>query len=270
MSRTIGSFVSSRFARQLIGAVLFGALAASAASAATGILTGFVTQVDSPTQFYVGAVHVLLDGKTQCDAQNLRSEIQLKTTGFFLTPRSHYRLQNRLVSTSELAVPCNELSLRVGSRVQVTGDREPHGGSFSAAQLTVYKVDIQRKFHTSWKPAKWSGGALLEEKPELSRTAQGWTGSLWLDGYPMRIAPDTKPLTAPDLKKMTIGSFFRWALPVDDAILPSEAAVSGYPASLFQPNTWAAYRGARRANGPVILDRIGLWPNRPYFGCKIM
>jgi len=106
-------------------------------------------------------------------------------------------------------------------------------------------------------------GALLEEKPQVSRTGQGWAGTLWLDGYPMRIAPDTK-------LRPWIGSFlsFRTAHLYDGSIVTSPPPASAFPASLFQPNTWATYRGSRLADGTILLDRIGLSPNLPYAGCE--
>ncbi len=196
---------------------------------------GFVTQLDSPTEFYVGSLRVILNGKTQCETQDFRSDIQLKRTRYF-AGRYYYLLQSRPVPKSEVAVPCNVLSLRVGFRVQAAGYRGQHDGSFTAAQLIAYKVDIQRKFHTSWKPREWTGEALLEEKPQVSQTGQKWAGTLWLDGYPMSIGRDTH-------------------------ILPVELV--GVSPTLFQTNAWAEYRGTRRADGHILLDRIGQWPNQP-------
>jgi hypothetical protein len=236
------------------------ALVLSAPNGAAATLNGFVTQVNSPADFYVGSLHVVLNGKTQCETQGLRSEIQLKRRGFF---HQYFLLQTRPIPKSEVAVPCNALSLRVGSRVQVTGDRGPQDDPIAAAHLIVCKVDIQRKFSTSWKPVEWSGGALLEEEPQLSRTAKGWTGTLWLDGYLMRIAPDTQLFP-------WIGSFLSWRADhlYDSSIVTSPPPASAFPASLFQPNTWATYRGSRRADGTILLDRIGLSPNQPYAGCE--
>ena len=239
-------------------ALLFSSLQAFAVQA-----DGFVTQVDSPTDFYVGSLHVMLNGKTRCETEDLHSDIQLKTKGFWR--HRYFLLQNRPVPKGEATVPCNALSLRGGSRVQVAGDRGQQDGSLTAAQLIVYKVDIQRKFSTSWKFPEWAGGALLEEQPQVSRTGQGWAGTLWLDGYPMNIAPDTELLTAPDVKQMGIGSLFQWIEPQFKAtILRSKAPAPVFSASLLEPNTWATYRGARRADGQILLDQIGLWPNRPY------
>lgn len=241
----------------------FVAIALATPCAAAIILNGFVTQVNSPGDFYVGSLHVILNGKTQCETQNLDSEIQLKSTGFFLDPHSNHLLQSHPVPNSELGAPCHALSLSVGSRVQVAGERGPQDGSFAAAQLIVYKVDIQREFSTSWKLPKWAGGALLEEQPQVKRTGQGWAGTLWLDGYPMRIAPDTQLLP-------WIGSFlsFRTAHLYDGSIVTSPPPASAFPASLFQPNTWATYRGSRRADGTILLDRLGLSLNQPYTRCE--
>lgn len=242
-----------------VAAVLFSAVPVSGEQ-----VTGFVTQIDSPTEFSVGSLRVVLNGKTRCETEDLRADIELKRTRYLLG-RNYYLLQSRPDPKSELAASCDALPLRVGFRVLVDGDRGLHDGSIAAAQLVVYKVDIQRSFSTSWKPPEWAGSALLEEQPQVSRTAQGWAGTLWLDGYPMVIAPETKLLAAPDVKGMGIGSFFQWLEPQYEAtILHRKAPVPAFSASLFQPNTWATYQGARRADGHIVLDRIGLWPNRSY------
>jgi hypothetical protein len=243
----------------------FLALTLATPCAAATTLEGFVTRVDSPTDFYVGALHVMLNGKAQCETQDLGSDIQIKGRGFLGFSR-YFLLQSRPDPKSELAAPCDALSLKVGSRVQVAGDRRPQDSSFTAAHLIVYKVDIQLKSSASWNPPEWSGAALLEEKPQVNRTAQGWSGTLWLNGYPMTISPSTKLLAAPDVKQMGIGDFDWLKGLYKETILHrrKKAPAPAFSASLFQPNTWATYRGARSADGNVLLDRIGLWPNRPY------
>jgi len=138
----------------IIPGILF-ALALATPCAAVTTLDGFVTQVDSPMDLYVGSLHVILNEKTQCEAQILHSDIQLRRRGFF---HQYFLLRNEPVSKRELAAPCDAMSVRVGSRVQLTGDRGQRDGLLTAARLIVYRVDLQRKFATSWKPSEWSGG----------------------------------------------------------------------------------------------------------------
>jgi hypothetical protein len=262
----MGNFICCRTARQFIGAVIVGALAGSSAFAAATTLDGFVTQVDSPTEFYVGSLRVSLNGKTQCETQELRSDIYLKVRGFFLLPRQYFLLQSRPVPKSEVTVPCDTRSLSVGSRLHVAGDRGQQENSFGASRLIIYKVDLQLGFSTSWKSPEWTGVALLEETPQVSRTAQGWTGTLWLDGYPMRIAPDTTLSVAPDVKELGVNHLFEWLVPLyeETTLRGGKAHAPAFSASLFQPDTWATYRGSRGTDGAIVLGRIGLWPNRPY------
>lgn len=231
-------------------------------SAAATTVNGFVTKVVSPTDFYVESLHVSLNGKARCEMEGLNSDILRKFKGLF---HLHLRLQSRPVRGSQVAVSCHDLSPSVGSRVQVSGDGGRHEGSFTAVQLIVYKVDIRRKFATSWKLPEWAGVALIEEQPRVHRMGHGLAGTLWLDGYPMSITPDMKLFNVPDNKQMRIGHFLRWPLLLywgDN--LPAEISGSGLSATLFQPDTWISYQGARRANGHIVLDRIGLWSNWPY------
>jgi hypothetical protein len=263
-----GALVVRTVARWFSGLALSGVLTLSSALAAATTLTGFVTRVDSPTEFHVGSLRVVLDGKTQCETQRLRSEIRLQYRGL-LPRRSYYQLLSRPVPGTEAALPCDVLPLRVGSRVRTVGDRGHGGDTISAAALTLYRVDLERKFSTSWKPPRWSGGALLEEQPHVSQMGQGWGGTLWLDGYPMRLMPGTKPLAWPDAGDPELGSLFGWGAPLNKyGLVPSDPPASEFSASLFRTNTWATYRGTRRSGDHVVLDRIGLWPDRPYAGCK--
>ena len=234
------------------------------------IRSGFVTQIVSPQEFYVGSLRLLLNGKSRCKMQDFHSEIQLKAKHVFL-PDRYFQLQSRPVPKSEVAAPCDVLSIRVGSRVRVTGNRRQSDDPLTVAELIVYKVDIQRSFPTSWKPFRWTGAARLEEQPNVSLMGRSWIGSLWLDGYPMKIGPDTTRLTHPDLNQMPIGSFYNWLMQHHyDTSPPTESHASAVPASLFQSNTWVAYQGTRHADGHVLLDRIWLWPDHLFSTCETM
>jgi hypothetical protein len=233
------------------------------------IRTGFVTQIVSPQEFYVGSLHVVLNGDSQCAIQKFHSDIQLKARQAFL-PDRYFQLQSRPVPKSESTVACDVLPIRVGSRVEVAGSRKWSDGGLTAAQVVVYKMDIQRRFHTSWKPLPCAVVARLEEQPNVTRAGRTWIGSLWLDGYPMKMGPDTKRLAHKDLHQMAIGPFYNWLLLHDDAVPRPNSHASSVLASPIQSNTWVAYQGTRHADGHVFLDRFEAWPDQLFSGCQSM
>ena len=199
-----------------------------------------------------------MDGKTECSAETLDSNIELKEkTHAAILAHRYFGLQYRLVPSSTQSVSCNSLSLAVGSGVHLIGDVKRSEGIFFSTQMILYTVRIVQS-----NPAlKWKSGALLEEKSQVSRTAQGWSGTMWLDGYPMSITPDTTLLTAPTGTRMSYDHFESFGSPRMGAViapLPSPKV----SANLRQPNTWATYRGAAKADRYVWLYRVRLWPNQ--------
>lgn len=132
----------------------------------------------------------------------------------------------------------------------------------------MYTVNIRQTFWSEKTQHEWESGALLEETPQVSQTAQGWAGTLWLDGYPMRITPaDTTLLTAPSGTQMNFRPFGplggMFSTPRMGTVLPrSPSPPPPFSASLFQPNTWAIYRGPGKVNDHILLDQLQLWPNQ--------
>ena len=247
---------SRNWTKWLAATALAFVLLGTAANAAT--VDGFVTKVDSPTEFDVGTSHVVMDGKTQCKTEILHSIIGLKEKTYaVILAHRYFALQDRLVPSSIQSAPCNSLSLKVGDQVQIVADARHGDGSFWAAQVVRYTVRIIQSHSTH----KWRSGALLEERPQISRTEKGWGGTLWLDGYPMSVTPDMDILTASTGTQMSYRHFELSGSPRMGAVL-APLPLPKISASLWQPNTWATYRGAGMVNGRVLLYRIRLWPNQ--------
>lgn len=242
---------------------------------------GFVSRVASPTDFYMGSLRVVTDGKTQCATETLDADFtwRYEPNRNTRNPFSDFRLfdlPTRPEPKSRKAVPCASVPLVIGSRVQIAGDATGPDGAVLAAQLTLYNVKFDDELivlNTMNRP--WQGGALVEEPPQVEQTEKGFTGSMWIDGYPMAIAPGMELLTAPAGTKLSYrppGSHAKHpkadeALGVPalkgsrwDAVMP-EGPVPPFAATLFKPNTWAVYQGSAPSNGQVPLASIRLWPN---------
>ena len=224
---------------------------------------GFVTKVDSSKEFDVGTLHVGMDGKTQCRKEDLRSNIELQGKVHGVLFEHHYLVLRSQADAKTLRRrSCGGLRLKVGSRVEVVGDAEGGDGRVLAARVTVYAVETRQNFEGELTHRTWVNGALLEEKPEVTRKGQGWAGTMWLDGYPVSITPETKLLTAPSGTQMSYGDFGfledpRMGANVPQPHLPAPA----FSAALFAPNTWVTYRGIGMVHSPPMLYRLRLWAN---------
>lgn len=241
---------------RVFGCVLLAALTFRPVFAAATTLNGFVTQVDSPTAFQIGALHVRLDSKAACFREKQTSYIDARPANYFFL----WIKENR---KSHTAAPCGSLLLKVGFWVQVSGDRPPQERSFTATQMTVYTVTVKEAFTSyGWDKREWAGGALLEEKPQVSRKGDGWTGTLWLDGYPLRIGRGTTVLTAPNGTRIGYG-FFKMSeyVPHQDAMMPKRP-VPPISAGLFSPGVWAAYRAKGVPATQSAVEQIRLWPDQ--------
>ena len=240
--------------------LIYLSLLALPVSSMAGTLNGFVTQVISSTDFDVGALHVMMSGKTQCETEDLHSDIQLISKPSYSIFAHHYFvLHSRPVPASARLTSCQRLPLTVGSHIRILGDARQ--GSFLAKLVIAYNVEIRQTFATDATHSDWEGGALLEETPQVSRTEHGWAGTMWLDGYPMTVTPDTYLQAAPLGTEMGYRPFRFFDAPEMGAIL-SKSSSPAFSATLLRPNTWATYRGAGRVGGDVLLYQARLWTNQ--------
>jgi hypothetical protein len=249
------ALVVRRITRLISGPAALGVLTLFPAFAAATTLHGFVTQIDSPTEFQLGSLHVRLDSKAACYREKQTSCIEAR-------PANYFALWNKDIKKSQTTVTCKTLPLKAGSWIEVTGDKGSQNGPLTATQMTLYTVTVEEGFtNYGWNKREWAGGALLEEKPQVSRMGDGWAGTLWLDGYPLRIASRTRVLTAPVGTRMGYG-FFKMTenVPHLDALMPRRPAPPVSP-SLFAPGVWAAYRAKGTPSSQSVLDQIRLWPD---------
>lgn len=247
-----------QFSRKIYKRLLLISILCLAIPSRAATFDGFVTEVDSPIEFNVGSLHVMMDGKSECYVETMDSNIELKEKIYAgILAHRYFGLQDRLVASSTHAVSCDGLSLAVGSRVHLFGDVKRSEGLFFATQMVLYSVKIVQ----SNPGIKWMSGALLEEKAQISRTPQGWSGTVWLDGYPMSVTRDTTLLAAPAGTQMKYDHFESFGNPRMGAVVARSTSVE-VSESLWQPNTWATYRGAAKEDRSVLLYQVRLWPNQ--------
>jgi hypothetical protein len=228
--------------------------------AAAETVDGFVTTIASPTDFYLGAQHVVTDANTQCAAETLDAYF-----GSISSPVPIFDMG--MESRSRKPIPCAKIPLAVGASVHIIGDAAGPDGSIHAAQVTLCNIRIQQGFVPDSMNRDGKGGALLEEPPQVSRTGTGWAGTMWLDGYPTAITPSTELLAAPsgtELSYRPPGSHVHFPLAKAsqwEAVMP-DGPVPQFTALLFEPNTWAVYQsGPPLKNGQISLKSLRLWSN---------
>jgi hypothetical protein len=239
--------MKSSISRKLIccawGAVWIFAAPSAGSRAAAETVDGFVTEIVSPSDFRVGAFHILTDGKAQCFTETLDSSIEQLAKGHEVFAFQWvFGLREHVHSQSLASAPCAKLPLTVGSHVQVIGNANRTGGSFLAVRITDYAVTIQQHVVLEKSHITWDGGALIEEQPKVSRSGKDWAGTIWVDGYPMALAPDTQLLAAPPGTELSYRTFGSFSEPQWGAVMP-QAPSPAFTGALFQPNTWAAYIG---------------------------
>ncbi len=223
--------------------------------------SGFVTNVETPTEFDIGGNHVVLSDTTECEVETLDEEIVLKRN-IYDGVRAHMHLVPRddLVPTSLISTPCKGLRVHVGTRITLAGELSATG-VLTARNAVKYIVRNHKILSILQNTITLRGGAIIEEAPDVHYSTQGWTGSMWLDGYPISIGPKTNLSGAPADSKLLYG-FRGFTRHPRFQVEPSSACAShSVSAGLFRPNIWAMYEGAHATNGNIIATQLCLWPN---------
>ncbi len=207
---------------------------------------GFVTRVVSPAEFSIGSVQVVVDGGAECGTAN----------HFFLMYRDYRKppsdMSRPFAKRYAHAVPvaCADLKVVPGSMVYVDGARSAPGAVFHARDVV--------RFHPK-QTATIQGGVLQEEDSTLSHTAEGWSGKLWVDGYPLAVTPKTMLVAEPDGTTM---QYRYWGRIDVQQRRHSKPVSTAMRAELLKADTWVAYRAARAADGSLVATELHFWPNR--------
>lgn len=122
-------------------------------------------------------------------------------------------------------LPDYATSVRVGTLVRIDG--KSRKGAFTAKSVEV----SPRK---SKLDEKIGGRGLIERGQRLSSDPQGWIETIWVEGFPLEVGPNTSVL---------------------------DAAGSEQPAAEINTNMWATYEAVRDGNGALVADRISLEAN---------
>lgn len=244
--------------RRLLAGLFVACLAATLPSFAEST-DGFVTQIVSRASFEVGVLHVTVADGAACAVRTIYTRNEFSNRRSHLGPLYFTKgPARRSVVLQTASISCNELHLTVGDRVHLVGTSQK-SAFFSASQIIRYVV----RFAVPGSK-KLRGLALLESSAYMTLEPSGWSGSVWLDGYPIRISPQTRLLSEPSATALSgklrkDGTIQRkYAPPI--AVLPSDGgAIDG----LLKPNTWVSYQANRSDDGNIVATQLRFWPNIP-------
>jgi hypothetical protein len=226
-----------------------------------GTLDGFITGKRSPADFYLGALHVVTNQKAQCGTQDISSDIYLKEkVHTLLFAHRDFDLRSHAIASSRRNTRCDQLPIFVGSRVRIIGHQNVSSSAFVADSVVLYTVTLHQTFSTVYTHENPRSAALLEENPKVDKVANGWSGTLWIDGYPATIAPDTNALEVANGAQTVYRPFGLFS----DAQLGSNRVRSAKPIiskNEWTANTWVAYRRFQSTTASVGLSSVMVWPN---------
>ena len=219
-------------------------------SSLAATVNGFVTKIDSPTVFDVGALHVVFDTNTQCDVKTAHTlKARAYPFGNIPAPYGQWKSSKSITTATQ---SCDALHLVVGLRIRLTGALQKKG-QFMATQAVVYRIVPSKNI---------DGAALIENTPEILQGNHGWSGTLWMNGYPMTVIPKTKMLSAPSSTTFRYGLHLHW-----NGNLRIHANVASAPnpkpfsVDQIKTNTWGTYHATRASDGAITTSQFRLWPN---------
>ena len=232
-------------------------------------IDGFITNVVSPTGFYLGSVQIELGATTQCETSYLDSEIRLSVDNpqYGLMPSDNEIVLHDRPAHGHVAMDCASASWHVGERVHVLASSNAGAQSLRADRVTLYSVDLRHALNADGSSYEQQNpdldigqsSALLEERPQFRRASTGWQGSVWLDGYPIRIDTKSTLLASSSETRLLYGEQ-SGGLKLGPSAEPHPTPL---PAdTVVAPNMWTAYLAGGIQPGEPYAGRIQFWPNQ--------
>ena len=232
-------------------ALSFTCIIASPAFLLASTLNGFVTRVTPPAEIEVGNVRVRIRRDAICKQINSSGPVRERYYG--------------------LANSCNISGVEVGYHVQLTGQFDS-ADKFIASHFTIFEsynepcpsclLMTLHKYAPGATPGVLVGGALAEEHPRIGRSASGWQGRWWLDGYPIDIGAQTRLITSSSANVLhELGGQILSGNPLDSKYhIRSVHKLAS--SRLLAANTWIFYRASYKLNQNPVASQLILWPNR--------
>ncbi len=205
---------------------------------------GFAINI-SLKSFDIGTLHIALDKSALCQI----GEVPVKSQFFYF---KHEALGENLYHVAKTtSSPCSALHIHTGSLLRLEGTLQPDRRHFLALHVMLYHI---QKF------GSLEGAALVQEEPSIQKRGEGLYGTIQIDGYPLKVTPQTRMLVAPD------GTTFIHSVHQHMLTIRAKVDISSPKKSLLsdelRPNTWVIYHAIDLKDGAVISTQLRFWPNQ--------
>jgi hypothetical protein len=239
------------FIKQWCRLLLLLALSPAALYATTSkiIVDGFVTHSGSATSFEIAAWRFAINSRTAC-----RSAMYIADLHKPWSDRISYAqpFEPSTAEARQSKIACDNLQLRIGSRVRVIG--EPYTSGRILAKEIINFIGVSHKDLASI--------AIMEEKPECRFSAKGQHCTLWIDGYPIIATEETAVYALP--ASTSIG--YRNAVNLENTSLSiafrsRQKVKMQSTQALPRQNDYVAYHAYRDRNNRINASSIQYWPN---------
>jgi hypothetical protein len=217
-------------------------------SAGAATLDGFVTKIDSPAEFDLGATHVVMNENTHC---------WTRKTAFSPPPPHGWTRNPRITKLGPAlwgdvhSVSCDTKYIAIYSRVRIAGKIRPGDGAFLADKSIVYDIEPNHR--------RLEDGVVLEEGPDLSGNEKQGSGKIWMDGYPVTITQKTIVTAEPSDTNFLFR--FHFTRITAHAELRSPRFAPLLSAKIPRENTCVVFHAYRTPRGAIIATRLQFWPN---------
>jgi hypothetical protein len=205
---------------------------------------GYVTRIDSPTEFDIGTLHVVMDTQTRC--------IMGRTFLGGEAPKGGVSMGTLFFGRSVRHIPCSTQRITNYCRVRLVGATRLSDGLFFAKKITMYDIRPHSR--------SLEDGIVLEETPDLSKNGQGWSGKIWMDGYPITVTPES--LFVPQPSNTTFHFLVYTTHIAAHAKMQSLKTVQQpMTAVRLRENTCVVFHAVRTYDGNTTATRLQFWPN---------
>ena len=203
-----------------VAALAFAVLGTSARAEA---IYGYVTRIDSPTEFDVGTIHAVMSKNGIC----------------ILNIGEHVRSL------------CDAKSIAVYANVRLIGKARARDKAFVVNKLTIDDFALS--------PYQMSDGIILEENPILSKGKHGLNRKIWMDGYPITITPQTQVFHEPTDTTFSFG--YSGAHIIAKAKRHSKSLPNLSSAAKLRANSCVVFHSVRTPNSTITATKLQFWPN---------
>jgi hypothetical protein len=149
-------------------------------------------------------------------------------------------------------IQCNTQRIPIYCRVRIVGTPRYGDGLFIAKKVTVYDISPHSR--------KLQDGIILEEEPDLSKNRHGWSGKIWMDGYPITVNPRTALIPQPNNTTFQFTAYTTH-ISVQAKKQSSKGVQQPMTATRLGENACVIFHASRKDGENTTAAELQFWPN---------